>query len=73
MFFAIPCILNPNLTTCASNPGAGEPTPVVIASDQSRKKGAMMQKANVGKVRPNDRQDGEKERVTVRSSFKVVV
>jgi hypothetical protein len=37
------------------------------------KKGALMQKANVGHGKPKDGQDREKETVTLRSSIKVSV
>jgi hypothetical protein len=46
-FFVIPCIQSPNLTTCPSNPGAREPISVAIPFDLPRKKGALMQPANV--------------------------
>jgi hypothetical protein len=62
----------PNLTTCPSSPAAREPISVAIAFDHLRKKGAMVQKANVSPCQDKEGQDGEKERVTLHSSVMVV-
>jgi hypothetical protein len=63
----------PNLSACPSSPGAREPISVVVPFDLLGKREAMMQKVNFGHGKTNMDQDGEKERVTLHSSFKIVV
>jgi hypothetical protein len=67
MFFVVPILI-----IC---PNAREPISIAIPFDLSRKKGAMMQKANIshGKLYMVDGRDGETERVILCSSLKVVV
>jgi hypothetical protein len=57
----------PNLTTCPSSPDVREPISVVIPLDHLRKKGAMMQKANIshGKTKI-DKMEGRRELPCVR-------
>ncbi|SAM06726.1 hypothetical protein [Absidia glauca] len=63
----------PTLTTCPSSPAAREPISVAISFDLLRKGKVMVQKANVSHGKTKMGQDCEKERGTLRSSFKVVV
>jgi hypothetical protein len=62
----------PNVITCPSSLGVRESISVANPFDHLREKGAMMQKVNVGHRKTKDWQDGEKERVTLRSSFRTL-
>ncbi|SAM06028.1 hypothetical protein [Absidia glauca] len=63
----------PNQTTCPSSPAAREAISVAIPSDQLRKKGAMMQKANVSHGKPKMDMMVRRRNVTQRSSFQAAV
>jgi hypothetical protein len=63
----------PNITPFPSSPATRESISVVIPFNHPRKKGVMMQKVNVSHGNGKDGQDGEKERVTPRSSVKINV
>jgi hypothetical protein len=71
--FRLPVRPIPILTTCTSNPAAREPIFVAILFDLLRKRRVMVQKANVSHGKTRMGQYCEKERGTLRSSFKVVV
>jgi hypothetical protein len=64
-------IANPSASPILT--GATVSISVANSFDLPKKKGAMMQKANVNHGKRKDRQDGVKERVAVGSLFEVVV
>jgi hypothetical protein len=63
----------PNLTPSTSSPADRESISVANLLNPLRNKRVMKETVNVSNVRERGGQEGGKERVTLRSSFKVVV